>query len=52
LFTKQSKLEAREEREKERGEREERERRHRPDEKNFIFYEKKKKTMQKKTIKQ
>jgi len=45
LFTKQSKLEAREEREKERGEREKRR-------KTFIFYEKKKKTMQKKTIKQ
>jgi hypothetical protein len=43
LFTKQSKLEAREEREKERGERKERK-------KTFIFYEKKKKTMQKKTI--
>jgi hypothetical protein len=45
LFTKQSKLEARGEREKERGEREKRR-------KTFIFYEKKKKTMQKKTIKQ
>jgi hypothetical protein len=49
LFTKQSKLEAREEREKEREkERKGREKRR----KTFIFYEKKKKTMQKKTIKQ